>query len=139
MIVWTETPHFCIQTEIHLIAVPQLIATLNNYTCSLPPLANFDWSASPECFFLTMQIHNWWNGTNGGLQFGSGNLIWLPLAAHACLVLVVEYWPFVGVCGCHSYSKLYHCVILLLFLAFAITHSTPVPFLPTLLYILAQY
>ena len=28
--------------------------------------------------------------------------------------LVVEYWPFVGACGRHSHSKLYHCIILLL-------------------------
>ena len=39
--------------KLKLILLPQLIATLNNYNyaCSLPPLANVNWSASPECFF----------------------------------------------------------------------------------------
>ena len=32
------------------ILFPQLIATLNNYACSMPPQANFDWSAFPDCF-----------------------------------------------------------------------------------------
>ena len=47
-----KTRHVRTLTEIHFIA--QLIATLNNYACSLPPLANVDWSAFPECFLLTM-------------------------------------------------------------------------------------
>ena len=54
----------------------------------------------------------------GGLQFGCGNLIWLPVSVHVCLGLVVEYWPFVheGVCTRHSYSKLYYlCLIYSLF------------------------
>ena len=34
-------------------------------------------------------------------------VIWLPLSLHVCLGLVVEYWPFVGACTRHSYSKLY--------------------------------
>ena len=36
------------------------------------------------------------------------DLIWLPLSVHVCLGLVVEYWSFVGTCGCHSHSKLYY-------------------------------
>ena len=28
-------------------------------------------------------------------------------SVHVCLGLVVEYWPFVGACTRHSYSKLY--------------------------------
>ena len=36
-----------------------------------------------------------------------GDLIRLPLSVHVCLGLVVEYWPFVGACTCHGYSKLY--------------------------------
>ena len=46
-------------------------------------------------------------GTKGGLQVGCGDLIWLPLSVHVCLGLVVEYWPFLGACTRHSYSKLY--------------------------------
>ena len=40
--------------KLKFILLPQLIATLNNYACSLPPLANVDWSAFPECFLPTM-------------------------------------------------------------------------------------
>ena len=41
-----------------------------------------------------------------------GDLIWLPLSVHVCLGLVVEYWPFVGACTRHSYSKLYSLCLL---------------------------
>ena len=40
--------------KLKFILLPQLIATLNNYACSLPPLANVYWSAFLECFLLTM-------------------------------------------------------------------------------------
>ena len=40
--------------KMKFILLPQLIATLNNYACALPPLANVDWSAFPECFLPTM-------------------------------------------------------------------------------------
>ena len=50
--IWAKISHVCIQTEIHLL--PQLIATLNNYACSLPPLVNANWSASQECFFRSV-------------------------------------------------------------------------------------
>ena len=40
--------------KLKFVLLPQLIATLNNYACSLPPLANVDWSAFPECFLPTM-------------------------------------------------------------------------------------
>ena len=40
--------------KLKFILLPQLIATLNNYACSLPPLANVDWSAFPECFLPIM-------------------------------------------------------------------------------------
>ena len=52
----------------------------------------------------------------------------LPLSAHVCLCLVVEYWPFVDACGCHSHSKFYHCVILLL--CFSLCHHPPHPCAP---------
>ena len=98
--------------RLKFILLPQLIATLNNFECSLPPLTNVDWSAFPECFLPTMWIHKWWNGTKGRLQVGCVDLIWLPLSVHVCLGLVVEYWPFVGACTCHSYSKLYYLCLL---------------------------
>ena len=40
--------------KLKFILLPQLIATLNNYACALPPLANVDWSAFPGCFLPTM-------------------------------------------------------------------------------------
>ena len=43
--------------------------------------------------------------------------------------LVVEYWPIVGECGCYSYSRLYHYVILLL--CFSLCHHPP-PSIPRL-------
>ena len=42
--------------ELKFILLPQLIATLNNYACSMPPLANVNWSAFPECFLPTMKF-----------------------------------------------------------------------------------
>ena len=35
--------------KLKFILLPQLIAILNNYACSLPPLASVNWSAFPEC------------------------------------------------------------------------------------------
>ena len=40
--------------KLKFIVLPQLVAILNNYACSLPPLANVNWSAFPQCFLLTM-------------------------------------------------------------------------------------
>ena len=52
--VWAKTRHVRTQLELKFILLPQLIATLNKYACSLPPLANVDWSAFSECFLPTM-------------------------------------------------------------------------------------
>ena len=68
--IWAKIQHIHIQTEIHFI-VSAYSYTVNNYTYSLPPLANVDRSAFTECFLLTVLIYEWWNGANGGLQFGS--------------------------------------------------------------------
>ena len=54
-----------------------------------------------------------------------GDLILFPLSANICLGLVMECLPFVGACGCHSHSKLYHCVILLL--CFSLCHHPSHP------------
>ena len=51
------------------------------------------------------------------------------VSARLSIGLVVEYWPFVGACTRHSYSKLYY--LCLLSSAFATTHPTPVPLPPT--------
>ena len=36
------------------------------------------------------------------------DLMLLPLSAHVCLGLVVDYWSFVSACTHHSYYKLYY-------------------------------
>ena len=61
-----QPSHVCTQVKFILLS-PQLIATLNNYSCSLPPLANVNYFAFPEFFLPTIQIHNWCNGANSGL------------------------------------------------------------------------
>ena len=43
-----KSSHVCTQGKI------QLIATLNYYACSVPPLASVNWFAFPEWFLLTM-------------------------------------------------------------------------------------
>ena len=129
MTVWAKTDMFTYKLKFLLLS--QLIATLTNHAYSLPSLANVDWSAFPECFLPIMWIHDWWNGANGGIQFCSGNPIWLPLTVHVCLGLVVENSPFMGTCTHHSYSKLYYCVILLLCLSFChhLSHLHPLPYI----------
>ena len=93
--------------KLKFIILLQLIATLNNYACSLP-----HWIMSTGLLLKSAFVDHinprLVNGANGGLQFDCGDLICLLLSAHACLVLVVEYWPFVDACGHHSQSKLYH-------------------------------
>ena len=103
--------------KLKFILLPQLIATLNNYACSLPPLTNINWSAFPEWFFWPCK------STTGEMEPTEGSNLAVGTSAHICLGLVVEYWPFVGVCGHHSHSKLYHCVILLL--CFSLCHHPP--------------
>ena len=107
------------------ILLPQLIATLNNYACSMPLLANVDWSVFPKCFLPTMWIHDWWNDTKGVPQFGCDNLIWLPLSVHIFLCLVVEYWPLVGTWTHHRYSKLYYLCHLVSLFKLLPSHTSP--------------
>ena len=113
--------------------MPWFIATLNNYTCSLSPLANVNWSAFPECLLLTMWIHNWWNGANKELQISSRDLTLLALSwTTAYIGLVMGHWPIVSTCGCHRDSKPAICVMPCFFiLAFVTTHPTPATFLLT--------
>ena len=48
----TRPRQMCTENGSHIrsLLLPQLIATLNSYACSLPPLANVNWSTFPECF-----------------------------------------------------------------------------------------
>ena len=111
--------------KLKFILLFQLIATLNNYTCLLPPLANFNWYVSPECFIrpcksmagemAPMEVSNLAVGT------------WY--CSHCQSIgLVVEYLPFVGACGRHSHSKPYQYVILLL--CFNLCHHPHHPCVP---------
>ena len=43
----------CSKIKLKFFLLPHLIDTLNNYSFSLPPLANVNRSAFPECFLLT--------------------------------------------------------------------------------------
>ena len=55
----------------------------------MPPLTNVNWSAFPECFLLTMQIHDWLNGANRGLSIVGGDLdartYCYTVSMHICL------------------------------------------------------
>ena len=117
--------------KLKFILLPQLILTLNNYACLLSPLANVDWSAVPECFLLTMYIHNWWNGDKGEIQLGRGDLIWLSLSVHVCLGLAMKYWPFLVTCTCHSYSKFYYLCHLASLLKHSVCQHPPHPHTPS--------
>ena len=62
------------------------------------------------------------------------------MAVHVCLGLIVEYWSFVGMCGCHSYSKLAIVMSSCFFckpLQPAIPPYMPLVYIP--IYMLAQY
>ena len=76
--------------KLKFILFPQLITKLNNYACSLPPLADVNCLLFQSAF--SNHVNPWL--VKGGLQYSSGDLIWLPLSVHICLSLVLEYWPF---------------------------------------------
>ena len=115
--------------NLKFILLPQLIVT--TYACSLPPLANVDWSTFPECFLLTMKTHDCCNDAKEELKFGFEVLIWFPLSVHICLCLVVEYWPFAGAYTHQSYSTLYYlCLFLCLSFCNHPPHPVPLPSTP---------
>ena len=74
------------------------------------------WLKSTGLLFLNAFCRPCISTTKGGVQFGCGDLIWLPLSVHICLGLVVEYWFFVGASTHHSFSEFYYlCLISPLF------------------------
>ena len=113
--------------RLKLILLSQPISTLNNYTCSLPPLDIVDWCAFPECFCWLCKYNTGEMVPKDGFQLSCRDLIWLPLSVHVCLGLVVEYWPFLETCTVHIIPTLTSiiCVILLLCLSFC--HHQPHP------------
>ena len=87
----------------------QLKATLNNYACSLPPLANVDSSAFPECRPC--------KSTTGEMAPKEGSrLAWGPDMAPTVSARLSRpcsgILAFVGACTRHSYSKLYYLCLL---------------------------
>ena len=73
-----NTSNVCIQL-LKLIILPQLIATLNNCTCicSLPPLANVNWSSFHSTCGDNLNSQN--SGKMMQMGNGYGDLILLPL------------------------------------------------------------
>ena len=64
--VWAKPSNvFCTQIELHFIVIAYTVATLNNYVCLQPPLANVNWSAFPKCLLTIIWIQDWWNSANG--------------------------------------------------------------------------
>ena len=108
--------------KLKFILLSQLIATLNNYACSLPPLAKVCFPWMPFADHVNPRLVKW---RQGGLQVSCEDLIWLPLSEHVCLGLVVEYWPFVSASTRHSYSKLYYLCLLSFWLSFFHHPRTP--------------
>ena len=51
----SKTRHICTQ-KLKFIIYPQFMATLNNYACSLPPLADVHWSAFRPCESMTGEM-----------------------------------------------------------------------------------
>ena len=58
------------------------------------------------------------------------------VSAHLSILgLVLEYWPFVGTCTCHSYSTLYHlCHLASLFKLLILLTPPSCPSCPSLIY-----
>ena len=112
--------------KLKFILLPQLLVIPTHYTCSLPPLANVDWSLFPKYFLLYMLIHDWWNGANiyRALNWQWGTDI-APILVHISLGNVIEYWPVVGTCEHHGHSKL--CYVCSPLLALALPSPTPLP------------
>ena len=118
----TEQKPVIFTYKLKFILFPQLIATLNNYACSLPPLICF------SRIFFADHVYSWlvkWCQLRAPI---CGDLVWLPLSVHVCLGPVVEYWPFVGTCGYHSTRNSTIYVILLHCLSFC--HHSPHPCTP---------
>ena len=135
--VWAKTWHVCIQTEIHFIA-PAYSYTkkLYMFTASTCECRLVYFSRVLFADHLNPRLVKW---HKRGLQFSNGELIWIPLSVYVCLGFIVEYWPFVGTCTHHSYSKLFYLCNLALWLSFY--NHPPYPHAPPThpLYSMAQY
>ena len=122
--------------KIHFIS--QLIATLNNYTCSLPSLANVNWSTfhNPFADHVNTQLVKWNQWMVLIWQWGPGMASTVgPHLSRPCSKILA----LCGTCTCHSHSKFYYlCHLTSLFtLCHHLPYTMPLPLTP--LYTLAQY
>ena len=112
--------------NLKFILLPQLIVT--TYACSLPPLANVDWSTFPECFLLTMKTHDWCNDAKEELKFGFEVLIWFPLSVHICLRMPCS--GLLALCRCIYTSKLFYTLLFVSFSLFKLLQPPTPPRAP---------
>ena len=121
--------------KLKFILLPQLIATLNNYACTLPPLANVNCSAFPSAFadHVNSQLVKWcqWRA----LIWQQGPYTGPIISTHLSLNLVEEYRSIVGTCRHFSHSKLNSAIYVILPLCFSLCYHPPTaaPFLPNIL------
>ena len=95
---------------------------LNNYACSLPPLANINWSAYQDCFFnhVNPLLVTWCQWSAPIWQWGPDIACTVSMhLSRPCSGILA----FMGECASRSHSKLCHCVILLLCLS--LCHHLP--------------
>ena len=82
--------------KLNSILLPRFTDTLNIYPSPVYGAVNVNQSAFLEGILLTLQSHDWNNDTNGGHQFGGGDLGLLPLT----LWPLVWHWPLCEPHGC---------------------------------------
>ena len=118
--------------KLKFILLPQLIATLNNYACLLPPLVMSTGLLYHSAFHWPCKSMTGEMAPKGSSNLAVGDLIWLPPSVYICLGFVVEYWSFVDACTHHGYSKLYYlCHLASLFKLLPPPTTTPTPLPPT--------
>ena len=120
--------------KLKIILLPQLMATLAKYVTM--QVNCLYWLMLTGLFFQSAFINivnprlvKWHKRRTPIWQ--QGPFMASTISVHL-FCFVVEYWPFVGKCGCHGHSKLYCLCLLASFLAFATTHPFPYPSHPPL-------
>ena len=78
--------------KLNSILLPQFTDTLNIYPSPVYQVLNVNWSTFLKDILLTLQSHDWNNGTNRGCQLGSGDLGLLPLTMGPTGVSLATVW-----------------------------------------------